>query len=157
MKRTTFEKSTEYLLPILLIALAVFMFREVWISVQELEAIYRFLLEGAIFTEGPPVPGVERYLLFCLSSGAWFLFGFGLFLSRRAFALYLVQITFSLMPVWFIYYAYIEASAYYEFDSLRNFLVSQFLPSWNLMWFILSIVIAVIGSMQCRSMRRAAT
>jgi len=157
MKRTTFEKSTEYLLPILLIALAVFMFREVWISVQELEAIYRFLLEGAIFTEGPPVPGVERYLLFCLSSGAWFLFGFGLLLSRRAFALYLVQITFSLMPVWFIYYAYIEASAYYEFDSLRNFLVSQFLPSWNLMWFILSIVIAVIGSMQCRSMRRAAT
>jgi hypothetical protein len=157
MKTTLLERSAEYLLPILLICLAVLLFCEVWSSVQELEEIYRSLLEGAIFTEGPPVPGVDRYLLLCLCSGAWFLFGFGLLLSRRAFPLYLVQITFSLMPVWFIYYAYTKASAYYEFDSLRNFLIHQFLPSWNVIWFILSIVVTVIGDRQCREMRRAAT
>ena len=156
MKRSTFERIAEVLLPILLIGLAVFLFYEVWSSVQELEAIYKSLLEGAIFTEGPPVPGVERYLLFCLCSGAWFLFLFGLLFSRRAFSLYLAQLTFSLLPAWFITYAFIKASAYYEFGSLRNYLVGQFLPSWNLFWFILSIVVAVIGYRQCRLLRRAA-
>jgi hypothetical protein len=156
MKTIIIEKSIEYLLSILLIGLAIFLFREVWVSVQDLEEIYKSLLEGAIFTEGPPVPGVERYLLFCMYSGAWFLFVSGLFWSRRIFPLYLVQFTFSLMPVWFIYYAFVKASAYYEFDTLRNFLVHQFLPSWNLFWFILAIAVAVFGNWQSRIMRKAA-
>jgi hypothetical protein len=157
MKITTFERSTEYLLPILLIGLAVFLFGEVWSSIQEIEEIYKSLLVGAIFTEGPPVPGVERYLLFCMNSGAWFVFVFGLLWSRRSFPLYLVQVTFSLAPIWLVYYAFIKASAYYEFDSLRNFLVHQFLPSWDLFWFILAVAVAVIGNRQCKLMRKAAT
>jgi hypothetical protein len=157
MKITTFERSTEYLLPILLIGLAVFLFGEVWSSIQEIEEIYKSLLEGAIFTEGPPIPGVKRYLLFCLCSGAWFVFVFGLLWSRRNFPLYVAQVTFSFAPIWLVYYAFIKASAYYEFASLRYFLIHQFLPSWDLFWFILAVAVAVIGNRQCKLMRKAAT
>ena len=148
------ERSAEYLLSILLIGLAVFLFREVWISVQVLEEINKALLEGAIFTEGPPIQGVERYLLFCLCSGAWFLFIFALLLSRRYYLLYLAQFTFFLMPVWFVYYAFIKASAYYEYGSLWNFLLRQFLPSWNLLGLIRSVAVAVLGVRHCRLMKK---
>ncbi|MBN1449844.1 MAG: hypothetical protein JW963_02430 [Anaerolineales bacterium] len=113
MKVSTLDKSTEYLLSILLIGLAIYLFREVWISVQVLEEIHKSLLEGAIFTEGPPSAGVERYLLFCLCSGAWFLSVFAFLLSRRGYLLYLAQFTFFLMPIWLVYHAFIKASAYY--------------------------------------------
>jgi hypothetical protein len=153
MKSTILERNAEYLLSILLVGLATFLFREVWTSVQVLEEIHKSLLEGAIFTEGPPAPGVKRYLLFCLCSGAWFLFVFAFLLSRRYYPLYLAQFTFSLTPVWVVFYAFIKASAYYEYGSLWNFLLHQFLPSWNLFWLILSLAVAVFGVRHCRSMR----
>ena len=154
MKSTTLEKTTEYLLSILLIGLAIFLFREVWISVQVLEEIHKSLLEGAIFTEGPPIAGVKRYLLFCLCSGAWFLFAFAFLLSRRYYLLYLTQITFLLTPVWVVFYAFIKASAYYVYDSLWNFLLHQFLPSWNLLGFILSVAVAVLGVRHYQLMKK---
>jgi len=156
MKLTTLERSTEYLLSILLAGLAIFLFREIWISVQVLEEIYKYLLEGAVFTEGPPIPGVKQYLLFCLCSGVWFLLVLAFLLSRRCYPLYLVQFTFSLTPVWFVFYAFIKASAYYEYGSLWNFLIHQFLPSWNLFGVILSIAIAIFGVRHCQSIRRKA-
>jgi hypothetical protein len=155
MKLTTLERSTEYLLSILLTGLAIFLFREIWTSVQVLEEIYKYLLEGAIFTEGPPIPGVKRYLLFCLCSGAWFLLVLAFLLSRRYYPLYLVQFTFALTPVWFVFYAFIKASAYYEYGSLWNFLIHQFLPTWNLFGVILSIAIAIFGVRHCQLMREA--
>ena len=106
------ERSAEYLLSIPLIGFAIFLFREVWISVQVLEEIHKALLEGAIFTEGPPILGVKRYLLFCLCSGAWFLLAFAFLLSRRGYLLYLEEFTFFLTPVWFVFYAYIKAIAF---------------------------------------------
>jgi hypothetical protein len=153
MKSTILERNIEYLLSILLIGLAIFLFREVWISVQALEEIHKSLLEGAIFTEGPPIAGVKRYLLLCLCSGAWILSVFAFLLSRRYYLLYLVQFTFFLMPVWFVYYAFIKASAYYEYGSLWNFLIRQFLPSWNLFGLILSVAVAVLGVRYCQLMR----
>jgi hypothetical protein len=157
MKLTILERNAEYLLSILLIGLAIFLFREVWLSVQVLEEIHKALLEGAIFTEGPPLYGVKQYLLFCLCSGAWFLFVFAFLLSRRYYPLYLVQFTFSLTPIWFFYYVFTKSSAYYEYGSLWNFLIHQFLPSWNLFWVILSIAVAVVGVRHSRLMRKAAT
>jgi hypothetical protein len=157
MKLPVLERSTEYLLSILLIGLAIFLFREVWISVEVLEEIYKNLLEGAVFTEGPPTPGLKLYLLFCLYSGAWFLLVFAFLLSRRYYPLYVVQFTFSLTPIWFIYYAFIKAGVYYEFTSMWYFLINDFFPSWNLFWFILSIAVVVFGVRHCRLMRKAAT
>ena len=157
MKSTILERSAEYLLSVLFVGLAIFLFREVWTSVQVLEEIYKSLLEGAIFTEGPPIPGTERYLLFCLCSGAWFLSAFAFLLSRRTYPLYLVQFTFSVLPVWFILYAFIRASADYEYTSLWSFLIHQLLPSWDLVWVILSIAVGAFGNRQCHRMRKAAT
>ena len=157
MKLTILERNAEYLLSILLIGLAIYLFREVWISVQVLEEIYKYLLEGAIFTEGPPIPGMKQYLLFCLCSGAWFLLVLAFLLSRRYYPLYLVQFTFSLTPIWFAFYAFVKASANYEFTSLWYFLIHQFLPSWDLFWVILSIAVAVFGIRHCRLIRKAAT
>ena len=157
MKLSILERSIEYLLQILLIGLAIFLFHEVWISVQVLEEIYENLLGGAIFTEGPPNVGVKQYLLFCLCSGAWFLLVLSFLSSRRYYPLYLVQFTFSLMPIWFVFYALIKESAYYKFSSLWYFLIHQFLPSWNLFGVILSIAVTVVGVRHCRLMRKAAT
>jgi uncharacterized membrane protein len=156
MKLTMLERNAEYLLSILLIGLAVFLFREVWISIQVLEEIYKDLLEGAVFTEGPPIPGVKLYLLFCLCSGAWSLLVLAFLISRRYYPLYLVQFTFSLSPIWFVFYAFVKASAYYEYGSFWNYLIRQFLPSWDLFWVILSIAVAVFGVRHCRIMRKAA-
>ena len=153
MRLTTLERNAEYLLSVLLVGLAIFLFREVWVSVHVLEEIHKSLLEGAIFTEGPPIAGAKRYLLFCLCSGAWFLLAFAFLLSRRGYTLYLAQFTFLLTPVWFVYYAFIKASAYYVYDSLWSFLLHQFLPSWYLFGFILSVAVAVLGVRHCRSMR----
>ncbi len=155
MRLTTLERNAEYLLSILFVGLAIFLFREVWMSVQVLEEIHKSLLEGAIFTEGPPIEGVKRYLLFCLCSGAWFLFIFALLLSRRYYPVYLAQFTFLLIPVWFVFYAYIKAIAYYEYGSLWNFLLRQFLPSWNLFRFILFVAVAILGVRHCRVMKKA--
>jgi len=150
------KRNAEYLLSITLIGLAIFLFREVWVSVQVLERIYEALLEGAIFTEGPPILGVEQYLLFSLCSAAWLLLVFAFLLSRRYYPLWLAQFSFFLSPIWVVFFAFINERAYYESTSLQSFLVHQFLPSWNLIWVILSIVLAVFGVRYCRLMRNAA-
>jgi len=157
MRLALLERNAEYLLSILLIELAIFLFREVWVSVQVLESIYKHLLEGAVFTEGPPILGVEQYLLFCLCSGGWFLLVFAFLLSRRCYPLWIVQFSFFLTPMWVVFYAFLNERADYEFTPLRHFLVHQFLPSWNLFWVILSIAVAVFGVRHCRLMRNAAT
>lgn len=157
MKLPIAERSIEYLLQTLLIGLAIFLFHEVWSSVQVLEEINQSLLKGAIFTEGPPNLGVKRYLLFCLCSGAGFLLVLSFLSSRRYYPLYLAQFALSLMPIWFVYYAFIKESAYYEFASLWYFLTHRFLPSWNLFWVVLSIAAAVVGFRHCRLIRKAAT
>lgn len=157
MKSTTVEKRTECLLSMFLIGLAIFLFREVWMSVNALETVYDHLLEGAVFTEGPPVPGLKRYLLYCLCSGAWFLLVSAFLLSRKFFPLYLAQLTFSLTPIWFFYYVLMKSSTTYEYGSLWNFLLHQFLPSWNLLGGILSFAVAVFGVRYCLFMRKAAT
>ena len=157
MRLALLERNAEYLLSILLIGLAVFLFREVWVSVQVLESIYKHLLEGAVFTEGPPILGVEQYLLFCLCSAGWFLLVFAFLLSRRCYPLWIVQFSFFLTPMWVVFYAFLNERADYEFTPLRHFLVHQFLPSWNLFWVILSIAVAVFGVRHCRLMRNAAT
>jgi hypothetical protein len=157
MRLTSLERNAEYLLSIPLIGLAVFLFREVWVSVQVLESIYKHLLEGAVFTEGPPILGVEQYLLFCLCSAAWFLLVFAFLLSRRYYPLWLVQYSFILAPIWVVFFAFFNERADYEFTSLWHFLVHEFLPSWNLIWVMLSIAVAVFGVRHCRSMRNAAT
>jgi len=157
MRLASLERNAEYLLSILLIGLAIFLFREVWVSVQVLESIYKHLLEGAVFTEGPPILGVEQYLLFCLCSAAWFLLVFAFLLSRRYYPLWLVQFSFFLSPIWVVFFAFFNERADYEFTPLRHFLVHQFLPSWNLFWVILSIAVAVFGVRHCRLMRNAAT
>jgi hypothetical protein len=149
MRLASLERNAEYLLSIPLIGLPIFLFREVWESVQVLKSIYKHLLEGAVFTEGPPILGVEQYLLFCLCSAAWFLLVF-------AFLLWLVQFSFILSPIWVFFFAFFNERADYEFTSLQNFLVHQFLPSWNLFWVIISIVVAVYGVRHCRLMRNAA-
>ncbi len=157
MRNFILERNAENLLLILLIGLAIFLLREVWVSVQVLESIYKHLLEGAIFTEGPPILGVEQYLLFCLCSAAWFLLVFAFLLSRRYYPLWIVQFSFILTPIWIIFFAYFYERAYYEFTSLQHFLMYQFLPSWNLFWVILSIAVAVFSVRHCRLMRNAAT
>ena len=157
MRLALLERNAEYLLSLLLIGLAIFLFREVWVSVQVLEGIYKHLLEGAVFTEGPPILGVEQYLLFCLCSAGWFLLVFAFLLSRRCYPLWIVQFSFFLTPMWVIFYAFLNERADYEFTPLRHFLVHQFLPSWNLFWVILSIAVAVFGVRHCRLMRNAAT
>jgi hypothetical protein len=157
MRLALLERNAEYLLSILLIGLAIFLFREVWVSVQVLESIYKHLLEGAVFTEGPPILGVEQYLLFCLCSAGWFLLVFAFLLSRRCYPLWIVQFSFFLTPMWVVFYAFLNERADYEFTPLRHFLVHQFLPSWNLFWVILSIAVAVFGVRHCRLMRNAAT
>ncbi len=157
MRLALLERNAEYLLSILLIGLAIFLFREVWVSVQVLESIYKHLLEGAVFTEGPPILGVEQYLLFCLCSAGWFLLVFAFLLSRRCYPLWLVQFSFFLAPMWVVFYAFLNERADYELTPLRHFLVHQFLPSWNLFWVILSIVVAVFGVRHCQLMRNAAT
>ena len=151
------ERNAEYILSIVLVGLAIFLLREVWVSVQVLESIYRQLMEGMIFTEGPPILGVEQYLLFCLCSAAWFLLVFAFLLSRRCYPLWIVQFSFFLTPMWVVFYAFLNERADYEFTPLRHFLVHQFLPSWNLFWVILSIAVAVFGVRHCRLMRNAAT
>jgi hypothetical protein len=151
------ERHAEYLLSILLIGLAIFLLREVWVSVQVLESIYKQLLEGAIFTEGPPILGVEQYLLFCLCSAAWFLLVFAFLLSRRYYPLWVVQFSFLITPIWVVFFAFFNERADYEFISLQHFLVHQFLPSWNLFGFILSIAVAVFGVRYSRLMRNTAT
>jgi hypothetical protein len=155
MRIAFLEKNAEYLLSILLIGLAIFLLREVWASVQVLESIYKALLEGAIFTEGPPILGVEQYLLFCLCSAAWFLLVLAFLLSRRYYALWFVQFSFFLTPIWVLFFAFYDERAYYEVTYLQHFLVHQFLPSWNLFWFILSIAVAVFGVRHCHLMRNA--
>jgi hypothetical protein len=153
MRLAFLERNAEYLLSILLIGLAIFLLREVWVSVQVLESIYKHLLDGAIFTEGPPILGVQQYLLFCLCSAAWFLLVFAFLLSRRFYPLWLVQISFFLTPIWVVFFAFINERADYEFTSLGHFLVHQFLTSWNLFWVILSIAAAGLGVRHCRLMR----
>ena len=155
MRLALLERNAEYLLSILLIGLAIFLFREVWVSVQVLESIYKHLLEGAVFTEGPPILGVKQYLLFCLCSAAWFLLVFAFLLSRRCYPLWIVQFSFFLSPMWVVFYAFLNERGDYEFTPLRHFLVHQFLPSWNLFWVILSIAVAVFGVRHCRLMRNA--
>jgi uncharacterized membrane protein len=157
MRLAFLERNAEYLLSILLIGLAIFLLREVWVSVQVLESIYKHLLEGAIFTEGPPILGVQQYLRFCLCSAAWFLLVFAFLLSRRFYPLWLVQISFFLTPIWVVFFAFLNERADYEFTSLGHFLVHQFLTSWNLFWVILSIAAAGLGVRHCRLMRNAAT
>ena len=157
MRKALFERNAEYLLSILLLGLAIFLFREVWASVQVLESIYKHLLEGAVFTEGPPILGVKQYLLFCLCSAAWFLLVFAFLLSRRCYPLWLVQFSFLLTPIWIVFFAFMSERADYQYTPFRHFLVCQFLPSWNLFWFIFSIVVAVFGVRHCRLMRSAAT
>jgi len=111
MRLALLERNAEYLLSILLIGLAIFLFREVWVSVQVLESIYKHLLEGAVFTEGPPILGVEQYLLFCLCSAGWFLLVFAFLLSRRCYPLWIVQFSFFLTPMWVVFYAFSLSSA----------------------------------------------
>jgi uncharacterized membrane protein len=153
MRLAFLERNAEYLLSILLIGLAIFLLREVWVSVQVLESIYKHLLDGAIFTEGPPILGVQQYLLFGLCSAAWFLLVFAFLLSRRFYPLWLVQISFFLTPIWVVFFAFLNERADYEFTSLGHFLVHQFLTSWNLFWVILSIAAAGLGVRHCRLMR----
>ena len=121
MRLASLERNAEYLLSILLIGLAIFLFREVWVSVQVLERIYQHLLEGAVFTEGPPILGVEQYLLFCLCSAAWFLLVFAFLLSRRYYPLWLVQFSFILSPIWVILFAFFNERADYEFTPYSTF------------------------------------
>ena len=157
MKSIHFTRITEYLLSILLAGLAIFLFREVWQTVQDFEEIYRYMLDGAIFTEGPPIPGMKRYLLFCLCSGAWFLSVLSFLLTRRLYPLYFVQFAFSVTPIWFVLYAFIKESAFYEYGSIWNFLIHQFVPSSNLLWGVASIAIALMAGRYCRSMRKPAS
>ena len=151
------KRNAEYLLSLLFAGMAIYLLREVWSSVQALEGTYEALLEGAIFTEGPPILGIKRYLLFCLCSGTWFLLAFAFLLSRRYYPLSLVQLTLSLTPIWFICYVFIKESAYYEYGSMWNFLTHRFLPSWDLLGLALFIAAAAFGIRQCRTMRGAAT
>ncbi len=155
MRLAFLDRNAEYLLSILLIGLSIFLLREVWVSVQVLESIYKALLEGAIFTEGPPILGVEQYLLFCLCSAAWFLLVFAFLLSRRYYPLWLVQFSFILTPIWVVFFGLFNERADYEITTLQHFLVYEFLPSGNIFWFILSIGVAVFGVRYCRLMRKA--
>jgi hypothetical protein len=157
MRLSLLERNAEGLLSILLVGLATFLLREVWVSVQVLESIYKALLEGWIFTEGPPILGLEGYLLFCLYSAAWFLLVFAFLLSRRTYPLWFAQFTFYLAPMWVVFFAFFNERADYEMITLRHFLVYQFLPSWNILWVILSIAVAVFGVRHCRFMRNAAS
>jgi hypothetical protein len=155
MRLDLLERNAEYVLSVLLIGLATFLLREVWASVQVLESIFKALLEGAIFTEGPPIVGVKQYLLFCLCSAAWFLLVFAFLVSRRYYPLWLVQFSFFLTPIWVVFFAFFNERADYEFTTLQHFLVHEFLPSGNIFWFILSIGAAVFGVRHCRLMRKA--
>jgi hypothetical protein len=156
MRLASLERNAEYLLSGPLIGLSIFLFREVWVSVRVLEIIYKHLLEGAVFTEGPPILGVEQYLPFCLCSAAWFLLVSAFLLSRRCYPLWLAQFSFFLTLIWVVSFAFFKEHADYEFTPLGHFLVHQSLPSWNLFWVILSIAVAIFGVRNCRLMRNRA-
>jgi hypothetical protein len=155
MRLALLDRNAENVLSVLLIGLATFLFREVWASVQVLERIFKALLEGAIFTEGPPIVGVEQYLLLCLCSAAWFLLVFAFLVSRRYYPLWFVQFSFILTPIWVVFFGFFKERADYEFTTLQHFLVYEFLPSGNIFWFIISIGAAVFGVRHCRVMRKA--
>jgi hypothetical protein len=143
----------EYLLLVLLLGLPIYLYREVWVSIQVLETIYQQLLEGAVFTEGPPISGLKEYLLFCLVSVFWILLVFASLLSKRRILLWFGQISFILLPFWVITFSFLNERADYEWISLGQYLRYQFLPSWNLLLFILAIGFAFIGVRNCRLLR----
>jgi hypothetical protein len=153
MRFNFLERNAEYLLSLLLLGLAIFLMQEVWVSVQDLEIIYQQLLEGAIFTEGPPISGLKGYLLFCLGSTFWFLLVFASMLSQKQIPLWFGQASFILLPFWVITFYFLNERADYEWISIGQFLRYQFLPSWNLLSFLLAIGFAIIGVRFSRILR----
>jgi hypothetical protein len=153
MKIKMIERTAEYLLSTVLVGLAIFLLREIWLSFQVLELIYQQLLEGSVFTEGPPIPGIKEYLLFSLYSAFWSLVIFGFLLSRRFYPLWVAQISFYLLPVWVILFTIYDQRADYQFTSIGYIITQELLASWQIIWLILSIVVAGFGGKYCRSMR----